>query len=108
MIRKKVVIGLVGSTLDAGLGEKRWTRWRPTVAICQQADFRVDRFELLHQPQTRHLADQIASDLVQVSPHTEVRRHQLELANPWDFSQVYAELDDFAEAYAWRDTEDYY
>ncbi len=108
MARKKVVIGLVGSTLDGGLGEKRWTRWRPSVAICQQADFRVDRFELLHQPQTRQLAALVEADLAQVSPHTEVRRHQLALADPWDFSQVYAELDDFAEAYAWRDTEDYY
>src|SRR5262245_40126373 len=108
MSRKKVVIGLVGSTLDAGLAEKRWARWRPSVAICQQADFRVDRFELLAQPQTRPLAAQVAADIAQVSPHTEVRRHELALANPWDFSQVYATLDDFAEAYAWRDTEEYY
>jgi transcriptional regulatory protein RtcR len=108
MARKNVVIGLVGSTLDAGLAEKRWTRWRPTVAICQQPDFRVDRLELLLQPQTRQLAAQVAADIAQVSPHTEVRQHELDLANPWDFSHVYAALDDFADAYAWRSTEDYY
>ncbi|HSK04784.1 MAG TPA: RNA repair transcriptional activator RtcR [Kofleriaceae bacterium] len=108
MARRNVVIGLVGSTLDAGVGEKRWTRWRPSVAICQQADFRVDRFELLLQPQTRDLAAQVTADIAQVSPHTEVRLHELDLANPWDFSPVYAALDDFADAYAWRDTEDYY
>src|SRR5689334_5609723 len=109
MARKSVVIGLVGSTLDAGgLGEKRWTRWRPTVAVCQQEGFRVDRFELLLQPQTQQLAAQVAADIAQVSPHTEVRQHELELADPWDFSHVYAALDDFADAYAWRTTEDYY
>jgi transcriptional regulatory protein RtcR len=108
MARKNVVIGLAGSTLDAGLAEKRWDRWRPTVAICRQPDFRVDRFELLVQPQARPLAAQLAADIAQVSPHTEVRQHLLELANPWDFSQVYAVLDDFAERYAWRATEDYY
>jgi transcriptional regulatory protein RtcR len=108
MARKHVVIGLVGSTLDAGLNEKRWTRWRPTVAVCQQADFRVDRFELLQQPQTRQLAAQVTADIAQVSPNTEVRQHVLDLANPWDFSSVYAALDDFAEAYPWRETEDYY
>ena len=108
MARKNVVIGLVGSTLDAGLAEKRWARWRPTVAICQQPDFRVDRLELLGQPGTRPLAAQVAADIARVSPHTEVRRHELPLANPWDFSQVYAALDDFAEAYAWRQAEDYY
>jgi len=108
MARKNVVIGLVGSTLDAGLNEKRWTRWRPSVAACQQESFRVDRFELLLQPQTRPLATQVAADIAHVAPHTEVRQHELDLPNPWDFSQVYATLDDFADAYAWRDTEDYY
>ena len=108
MARKNVVIGLVGSTLDAGLAEKRWARWRPTVALCRQPDLRVDRFELLLQPQTRPLAARLAADIAQVSPHTEVRQHLLELANPWDFPQVYAALDDFAERYAWRATEDYY
>src|SRR5689334_917258 len=109
MARKSVVIGLVGSTLDAGgLGEKRWTRWRPTVAVCQQEGFRVDRFELLLQPHTRQLAAQVTADIAQVSPHTEVRQHELTLPDPWDFSQVYAALDDFADAYPWRDTEDYY
>jgi transcriptional regulatory protein RtcR len=108
MARKNVVIGLAGSTLDAGLAEKRWARWRPTVALCRQPDFRVDRFELLAQPQTRQLAAQLAADIAQVSPHTEVRQHLLELPNPWDFSQVYGALDDFAEAYTWRATEDYF
>jgi transcriptional regulatory protein RtcR len=108
MARKTVVIGLVGSTLDSGLTEKRWARWRPSVAVCQQESFPVDRFELLLQPQTRPLAAQVAADIAHVSPHTEVRQHELALPDPWDFSQVYAALDDFADAYAWRDTEDYY
>ena len=108
MARKNVVIGLVGSTLDAGLTEKRWTRWRPSVAICQQPDFRVDRFELLVQPEIQPLATQVMADIARVSPHTEVRPHVVGLANPWDFSDVYAALDAFAEAYPWRATEDYY
>jgi len=44
-VAKNVVIGLLGSTLDGGLADKRWARWRPTVAVCQQPDFHVDRFE---------------------------------------------------------------
>jgi len=108
MARKNVVIGLVGSTLDGGLTEKRWTRWRPSVAICQQPDFRVDRFELLAQPEIQPLATQVMADIARISPHTEVRPHVLALADPWDFSDVYAVLDAFAEAYTWRATEDYY
>jgi transcriptional regulatory protein RtcR len=108
MARKNVVIGLLGTTLDAGANEKRWTRWRPSVAICRQPELRVDRFELLLQPHASALAGVIAADIARMSPHTEVRRHELPIENPWDFSQVYAALDDFAEAYAWRDDEDYH
>ncbi len=31
-------------------GPKRWERWRPTVALCQQEDLLVDRLELLYPP----------------------------------------------------------
>ena len=46
---KTVVIGFLGSTLDAGgLSAGRWEKWRPSVAICQQEDLVVDRFEMLY------------------------------------------------------------
>jgi transcriptional regulatory protein RtcR len=108
-MKKRVVIGLLGSTLDGGLQDKRWQRWRPTVAVCQQPDFHVDRFELLVQRGSQQLATLVVADIAQVSPDTEVRQHALALANPWDFSEVYAALDDFAEAYPWKPaTEDYF
>jgi transcriptional regulatory protein RtcR len=107
-VTKHVVIGLLGSTLDGGLADKRWSRWRPTVAVCQQPDFRVDRFELLVQRGSQALATQIVADIAKVSPATEVRQHELALANPWDFSEVYAALDDFAETYPWKPAEDYF
>jgi transcriptional regulatory protein RtcR len=108
MSRKTVVIGLLGSTLDAGLTEKRWTRWRPSVAVCQQMTFRVDRFDLLVPAHQDALANRVAADIRQVSSETVVQRHAFPLANPWDFSEVYAALDDFADDYAWRANEDYY
>lgn len=106
---KRVVIGLLGTTLDAGLRDKRWEKWRPTVAVTQQPDFHVDRFELIVQRDAKQLADQVIADIARVSPDTEVRHHELALANPWDFGEVYAALDDFAQAYPWRPaTEDYF
>jgi transcriptional regulatory protein RtcR len=102
-------MGLLGTQLDGGLTPERWRRWRPSVAVCQHDDFQVDRFELLASPAHDALAAVIAEDIVAVSPETEVRRHALSLANPWDFSEVYGALDDFAESYAFRpDREDYY
>ena len=96
--RKTVVLGLLGSVLDAGRAAKRWDRWRPSVDLCRQEDLAVDRFELLLQRRSKKLARVIAEDVVAVSPGTEVRQHELEFSDPWDFAEVYARLREFADA----------
>jgi transcriptional regulatory protein RtcR len=100
---KTVVIGLLGTTLDAlkGRGD-RWQQWRPTVDICRQQDLVVDRFELLTQKRFQTLCDQVAGDMRTVSPETEVRCHYIELSDAWDFEEVYGALHDFARGYAWN------
>jgi len=100
---KTVVIGLLGTTLDAlkGRGD-RWQQWRPTVDLCRHPDFVVDRLELLLQKRFQNLADQVVRDIQSVSPETEVRCHYVELRDPWDFEQVYGALHDFARAYAFK------
>src|SRR5262249_37451925 len=109
MARKTVVIGLLGTTLDAGHTEARWKRWRPSVAICQQADFQVDRFELLVSGEGSRLVRQVADHIAKVAPVVEVRPYRTELADASAFSEVYAALDRYAEAYPWRTaSEDYY
>lgn len=110
MRKKTVVIGMLGTTLDRGIGKPdRWQRWRPTVALCQHDDFAVDRLELLVQPAGTKLAAQVVADIASVSPETGVVEHALGFADPWDFSEVYAKLGDFAEAYPWQpEREDYY
>ncbi len=103
-----VVFGLLGSTLDAGAGPKRWGRWRPTVDVCRHEDLLVSRFELLHQRPWTSLVQTVVGDIAQVSPETEVRPHVIELKDPWDFQEVYAVLLDFARAYRFRpEAEDY-
>ncbi len=108
-MKTSVVIGLIGSTLDkAGKKPDRWERWRPSVALCQHEDVLINRFELLYQDQYRTLMDQVISDIALVSPETEVRRHQVEFGDPWDFEQVYSTLHDFARGYDFdTDNEDY-
>src|SRR5215470_4597918 len=103
-----VVVGLLGGVLDQGKGPARWERWRPSVAICQNEDLAIARFELLHQREGTALADTIARDIRSVSPETAVRPRLLDLADPWDFEEVYGALHDFARAYAWApEREDY-
>jgi len=84
-MKKRVVIGFVGSTLDQGKHPDRWQRWRPSVNLVQHQDLQVDRFDLIHARIHQALAVRVAGDIGQISPETQVHRHTLDLADPWDF-----------------------
>jgi transcriptional regulatory protein RtcR len=106
--KPKVVLGLLGTTLDAGTAPKRWDRWRPTVALFQHPDLVLERLELLHPPSHTTLAQRVAEDVRSVSPGTEVRLRPIAFGDPWDFEQVYGTLHDFARDYPFDpDREDY-
>ena len=105
-MKRQVVIGFIGTQLDAsGGGAGRWEKWRPTVSLGMHEDFAVDRMELLvDQRRFRRLSEQLVEDMQAVSPDTEVKVHDVHLADPWDFEQVYAALFDFVADYPF-DTE---
>ena len=104
-----VVIGFLGSTLDASkFGPSRWSKWRPSVALTMHEDLRVDRFVLLHGSKHGRLADYVAEDIAAVSPETRVEPQRIEFADPWDFEEVYGKLLDFTRGYAFDpEAEDY-
>ena len=102
--KTRVVISFLGTQLDAGGGEGRWLKWRPNVAMNQRSDLTLDRIELFYADKYRPLADQVRTDIRDRAPHTAVNLVQMELANPWDFSEVYTRLHDWAASYPF-DTE---
>ena len=97
--RKLVVLGLLGTNLDVGRGDRRWDRWRPTVALAQHEDLVVDRLELLHGAASTALADIVTADIEVASPETRVVRHVVDFDDAWDFESVYGRLHDFARKY---------
>ena len=98
---QNVIIGFLGSTLDAGGNSaSRWEKWRPTVSICQHEDFVVDRLELLYARPHTKLAQQIVEDIGTASPETTVKLHLVDPRDPWDFQEVYGILHEFARNYA--------
>jgi transcriptional regulatory protein RtcR len=106
--KKRIVISIVGTSLDAGRGPSRWERWRPTVALAQHEDLLIDRLELLHGAESAGIVDVVVADVAHASPETRVVRHLLELPDPWDFEAVYGRLHDFARAYPFDvEREDY-
>ena len=110
MGKRQVVIGMLGTQLDAGVGPARWEKWRPTVSLGMHETFLLDRLDLLvDERRYGPVASTVALDLAQVSPETQVRRHDVYIADPWDFESVYATLHDFLQAYPFQpDEEDYY
>lgn len=100
---KTVAISILGTVLDKrGKGEKRWSKWRPTLSICQHEELVIDRMELLFQPGYEDLADQLSKDIIRVSPETEVKQHRLDVSDPWDFETVYGALFDFSQKYSFK------
>lgn len=100
MKKRRVVIGVIGTVMDKrGKRANRFCKWRPTIGLCQQPDFPVDRLELLYQPRDLGMAQQLTQDLMLVSPHTEVRPNPVIIENPWDFEEVYAAFLDFSTQY---------
>ena len=111
MNKRNVVVGLLGTQLDQP-GRKsndRWASWRPSVAICQQDDFIIDRFELLFDHPFSKLAGQVNADIETVSPETMVQQHRVAFNDPWDFEEVYAVLHQFSRDYTFdTDRENYF
>src|SRR5712664_4236178 len=94
--KANIVIGLLGTTLDAGRNQDRWQSWRSIVAICRQPDFVVKRLELLHGLRDKSLAQLLAKDIAAVSSETMVRPNEIEFGDFWDFERVYEILFKFA------------
>lgn len=95
-----VVVSVLGQKLDhQGLGKRRWSRWRPNVAILMQNDFKVDHFILIHHKDEEDLADLTVRDMHEIAPNTRITTHVVDYENPWDFEQVYAQLHDFTTFY---------
>ncbi|TQM90488.1 RNA repair transcriptional activator RtcR family protein [Roseinatronobacter monicus] len=101
---RNVVIGFLGTQLDRG---KR-RGWRPSVQLCAHDGFGVDRLELIHDGRHYHLACQVAADIARLSSETEVRLVQIDLADPWDFQEVYGKLYDFAKDYGFDEDRERY
>ena len=97
--KRRVVIGFLGTSLDAPRGPERWERWRPTVSLCQCEDLLIDRLEVLVDPKGEDVANTVIADIRSVSPETKVQKHAFPLRDPWDFEEVYGALHDFARSY---------
>ncbi len=108
MSKKTVVVGFLGTQLDSGQGAGRWEKWRPTVSLVQHEDTLIHRFELLYPLRYQTLAELMQRDIAQVSPDTVVHLVPMEVADPWDFGEVYAALYDWARGYTFKPDEEQY
>lgn len=109
-MKPKVMIGFLGTQLDAGRGAGRWEKWRPSVSLGMHEDFLISRVELLvDQRRYGEITEQVCADITQVSPETQIKVRDTYIADPWDFESVYSVLHELSRTYAFdTDAEDYY
>jgi len=101
---RNVVLGFLGTQLDQG---KRGG-WKPTVSLCQNSDFAVDRLELLYDHKFSRLAHGLKKEIERFTPETEVLLHRMDMDDPWDLEEVYAKLYDFAQGYGFDEDRERY
>lgn len=104
MVRKTVVIGILGTRLDSANHKKRWEQWRPTVAVCQHDELTIHQLEVLYPASHSNLVDVVKEDIGVASPETRVRIHEVNFNDPWDFEEVFSTLYEFSRNYKF-DTE---
>ncbi len=97
-----------GNEFGRGGWPERWKRWRPTVDLCSHKELVIDRLELIHDGKFSKLAEQVTADIGSVCPKIDVRRHVVDLKDPWDFQEVYTALHDFARKYAFNPEKEEY
>lgn len=79
------VIGFLGVQKDLrGADDRRWERFRPTVAICMHEDIFVERYYILHQSKDQRLMDYITQDIATISPKTKVISVVMDFDDPFE------------------------
>ncbi|MEL6414591.1 MAG: RNA repair transcriptional activator RtcR [Pseudomonadota bacterium] len=101
---RNVVLGFLGTQLDRG-GRRGW---RPTVAMCKEPGFEIDRLELIYDYKFNRLAHDVEREIANVSPDTEVLLRRMDLEDPWDLQEVYGKLFDFAHNYGFDEDRERY
>lgn len=109
MDKKNIVFGFLGNVLDQrGKGRKRWTRWRPTIDICNHPEWPVYRLELIYHTQDSKLLEDIIQDIKTIAPDTQVNPIPVQIQDPWDFEEVYTCLLDIAKNYTFNNEQENY
>lgn len=109
MDKKNIVFSFLGNVLDQrGKGKKRWTRWRPTIDICNHPEWPIYRLELIYHTQDRKLLEEIILDIKTIAPDTQVNPIPVQIQDPWDFEEVYTCLLDIAKNYTFNNEQKNY
>lgn len=91
--RPTSLVILLDPVLDRGRKEKRWERWRPSVAIAELPELHVERVDLLCDADDLALAEIVAADLAMVLPGATVEVHALTCGPERSFAEAERSLD---------------
>ncbi len=108
-VRRNVVFGNLDPYWDSEIDHASTGYWRPTVSLVSSSDFPIHRLELIVQPDSQQLANEVVSAIHVISPPTVVNLHFHKYDDLWDLEEVYGYLHDLVEEYPFDlDAEDYF
>lgn len=82
------MIGFLGTQKDArGFNEKRWERFRPTVASCCHPELGISHYYLIHDGKSDQLLDLTIGDMKRVNPSLIVKPFTMEFDDPFEPSE---------------------
>ena len=104
-----ILISILGQRLDhVGFGEKRWYRWRPTLGLLMHPELPIDELVLICQKGNEKLAKLTLQDIEQTCLDIRVTCYWVDWRDPWDFEEVYNQLHEFSQQYAFNPEDNQY
>ena len=90
------MIGFLGTQKDArGFNERRWERFRPTVASCCHPELGISHYYLIHDGNSEPLLNVTIGDMKRVNPSLIVKPVVIKFDDPFEPSEALRKQSDF-------------
>ncbi len=108
MATSNVVFSFYDPELDSPAEDPKEQKWRPTISLLSDSEFKIDRLVFLVDPKFETAGDKLIEEFATTSPGTVIEKEIFDIEDIWDYAEVFAYLYDLSERYAFTESESYY
>ena len=108
MAASNVVFSFYDPELDSPAEEPKENKWRPTISLLSDPEFKIDRLVFLVDPKFEDAGNKLIKEFEATSPGTAIEKEIFKIGDIWDYAEVFAYLYDLSERYVFKESESYY